>query len=471
MMALVIVAGAVLTFLSSLRAAYRNFSASTLEELARRTGRQARLSHYWAGLDREAWVVELLWLTNLGALFILLFLATVGSSLSGGLKAWAELFLLLAAAAAAGVAIPSAVAEPQAERIVLATLPVLHPLCLWLSPVYGLWQLLRKYSGQLAGAPSEETPASTIAEEIISAALEGERAGALRQEQKEMIEGVIAFHNVPVRKVMTPRMDIVFMHADITLADAERIAAEAGFSRYPVFERSRDEVLGVLHVRDLVGVVCAPSSQPTVRDLMRAPYFTPETTTVGALLRHMRRDRVHLAVVLDEFGGTAGLVTLRDVLEEILGEIEDEFDQEEARLLFRLAPGQAVLSGRLRIEEVNEEVGTDLPQDMGFETVGGLVLHMLGHVPRRGDTVTWGAVRLTVLRASERRATWLRLEREPTPAGRRAPEPDAGKSPSPAEPTGQPPNRDEEPGDGGERGADAERGDGEEGEGVGPHPT
>jgi CBS domain containing-hemolysin-like protein len=363
------------------------------------------------------------------------------------------------------VAIPSAVAEPQAERLVLGTLPAVHPLCLWLSPAYALWRLLRKYGARLAGAASEETPASAIAEEIISAALTGEKAGALRQEQKKMIEGVIEFHNVPVREVMTPRTDVVFMHAAVAFTDAQTIAAEAGFSRYPVFERSRDEVVGVLHIRDLVGVVCSPSSQPTVRDLMRPPYFTPETTTVGALLRHMRRDRVHLAVVLDEFGGSAGLVTLRDVLEEILGEIEDEFDrEEEAEPIVRLAHGQTELSGRVRIEEVNEELGTNLPQDLDFETVSGLVFHVLGHVPRRGDTVTWGGVRLTVLRASERRATWLRLEQEPTPAGRGAPEPDAGKSPLPTEPTAERPSQDGAPGDGGER---AQGGEG----GGGPEPT
>jgi CBS domain containing-hemolysin-like protein len=447
----VMVAAGVLTFLSSVRAAYRNSSASTLEELAKRTGRQGRLSHYWAGLARDAWVVELLWLTTLGAFFILLFVATVGSSPADGFRPWAEFFLLLAAAAAATVAVPQAVAEPQAERIVLATLPLTHPLGLWLRPVYALGQLLRMYGGRLGGAPSEETPASAIAEEIISAALEGERAGALRQEQKQMIEGVIEFHNAPVREVMTPRTDIVFMHAEIALADAQRIAAEAGFSRYPVFERSRDEVVGVLHIRDLVGVVCSTSSQPTVRDLMRAPYFTPETTTVGTLLRHMRRDRVHLAVVLDEFGGTAGLVTLRDVLEEILGEIEDEFDQAAVEPIVQLVSGKAELSGRVRIEEVNEALGTNLPQDLGFETLGGLIFHMLGHIPRRGDTVTCGPVRLTVLRALERRASWVRLEQEPPPADRRAPEAEAATGTSPTEPAAEHQDGDKAPGGGGER--------------------
>jgi CBS domain containing-hemolysin-like protein len=465
MMGFVIVVATALTFLSPVRAAYRGFSSSTLEGLAKRTAREARLSRYWAGLDRDAWVMELLWLTALAALLLLLFAATVergapgGGPPEGGRGAWAEFVLLVAVTAAVTVGIPHAVAEPHAERIVLATLPVVHPLGVGLSPLFSLWQLLRKYGARLAGAPSEETPASAIAEEIISAALEGEKAGALRQEQKKMIEGVIEFHNVPVREVMTPRTDIVFLHAETPLADAQVIAAEAGFSRYPVFERSRDEVVGVLHVRDLVGVVCSPSSQPSVRDLMRAPYFTPETTTVGTLLRHMRRDKVHLAVVLDEFGGTAGLVTLRDVLEEILGEIEDEFDQEEAEAIVRLAAGQAELSGRVRIEDVNQELGTDLPQDLDLETVGGLVFHLLGHVPRRGDAVTCGPVRLTVLRASERRATWVRLEREPEGQAEAGQSPARPSADTPPEPTAGRPG-----------GEEASRGGGT-GDGVGPEPT
>jgi putative hemolysin len=452
MIGFVILAALVVVFLTPIRAAYRNFSASTLEELAERTEREARLSHYWAGLDRDVWVMELLWLAALGALLLLLFVATVQRSAHGGVAPWAEFLLLAAVVVGATVGIPSAVAEPHAESIVLATLPVVRPLSVALSPLYGLWQLLRKYGGRLAGAASEETPASTTAEEIISAALEGEKAGTLRQEQKEMIEGVIEFHNAPVREVMTPRTDVVFMHAETALTDAQAIAAEAGFSRYPVFDRSRDEVVGVLHIRDLVAAICSPSSQPSVRDLMRAPYFTPETTTVGALFRHMRRDKVHLAVVLDEFGGTAGLVTLRDVLEEILGEIEDEFDQDEADAVVRVGPGQTELSGRVRIEDLNEEFGTNLPQDLDLETVGGLIFHLLGHVPRRGDTVTCGAVRLTVLRTSERRATWVRLEEE------RAAQSGADRARPPTEPTGERPDGEAAPA-------------GARDDGVGPEPT
>ncbi len=417
MVGLVIVLSAVVAVLSALRAGYRHFSHSTLDELARRTNRQEHLSRYLDGLDRDAWVTELLWLVALGALVLSTYLLSAGDGSQEPVRGWVEFVLLLVAMVVVAVGVPAAVAEPQAERIVLATLRLVHLLGRGLEPAYGLWQTLRKYGARLSGARSEETPAETIAEEILSAAVEGEKEGALEQEQKEMIEGVIEFHEAPVSEIMTPRTDIVFLHAQALLEEVKRTAAQSGFSRYPIFGKSRDDVVGVVHVRDLLARTGDLPPDATVREVMRPPYFTPETTPVGELLEEMRRGKVHLAVVLDEYGGTAGLVTLEDILEEIVGEIEDEFSPAEEELIVELAPGQAQLSGRARIEDVNEALGTSLPQDMDFETVGGFVFHVLGHVPQKGDTVTYGRVRLTVLEAYERQATRLLLERRPGRAG------------------------------------------------------
>jgi len=407
---LLVVVGVVVAFLSALSSAYRNFSHSTLDDLARRTSRQEHLGRYLSGLDRAAGVAQLVWSGGVVALVLIAYAVTVSGAPPEATWAWAEFVLVVLLVVAAAVAVPSAVAEPQAERLVLVSLPVVDLVARLLGPLYWLWQMFRRYGARLSGAPSEETPAEAIAEEILSAALEGEKEGALEQEQKEMIEGVIEFHDVPTTEVMTPRTDIVFLHAQTSLVEAQRIAMESGFSRYPVFEKSRDDVVGVLHVRGLLAATGQNTTESTVRQLMRPPYFTPETTPVGELLEDMRRRKVHLAVVLDEFGGTAGLVTLEDILEEIVGEIEDEFSPEEEEPIQVLRCGRAELSGRARIEEVNEVLGTDLPQDMDFETVGGFVFHILGHVPREGETVSHGRVKLTVLSAADRQANRLLLE-------------------------------------------------------------
>lgn len=430
-----VVSAVVLAGLSALRAGYRNFSHSRLDELARRTGREERLGRYLEGLDRDTWSTELLWTAGLAATVLSLYLAVVVGAEQMG-RAWAEFVVGLFLVVVFVVGVPAAVAEPQAERIVLATVPVVHAAARLLGPLYDLWSLLRKYGGRLSGAAAEETPAETIAEEILSAAVEGEKEGALEQEQKEMIEGVIEFHDVPVSEIMTPRTDVVFLPAEASLAEAKRVAVECGFSRYPVFEDSRDNVVGVLHVRDLLAATEDPERTP-VREVMRPAHFTPETTPVGELLEEMRRRKAHLTVVLDEYGGTAGVVTLEDILEEIVGEIEDEFSPEEEQPIVELAPGRAQLSGRARIDEVNEALGTDLPQDLDFDTVGGFVFHVLGRVPREGDSVTHGAVRLTVLEASERQATRLLLERLGGPGGETpsqgppAPEADSPDAPQP----------------------------------------
>ena len=428
-----VVLAVVVAGLSALRAGYRHFSHSRLDELARRTAREERLGRYLDGLDRDAWVSELLWLVGLGVLVLVLYVAAVAGAEEVG-WAWGKFLLGVFLMVVLGVGVAAAVAEPQAERIVLATVAAVHLVARLLGPLYGLWLLLRKYGGRLSGAPEEETPAETIAEEILSAAVEGEKEGALEQEQKEMIEGVIEFHDVPVSEIMTPRTDVVFLPAETSLAEAKRVAVESGFSRYPVFEDSRDNVVGVLHVRDLLATAAEDPARTPVRELMRPPYFTPETTAVGELLEDMRRRKVHLTVVLDEYGGTAGLVTLEDILEEIVGEIEDEFSPEEEQPIVELAPGRAQLSGRARIDDVNEALGTDLPRDLDFDTVGGFVFHVLGRVPREGDTVTHGTIKLTVLEASDRQATRLLLERPGGPGGGAQDEPagpPSGSEPAP----------------------------------------
>jgi len=404
---------ALVAALSALASAYRNFAHNTLEELARKLERQKFLVSYMSGMDRDTWTVHILWSMAMGALLVLCFettLATPGVELA---SAVGQFVLLVAVLLVLAVGVPAAIAEPQAERVVLATVREVRLVSRALSPLYLLWHLLRRYGARLSGAPREETPAETIAEEILSAAVEGELEGALGQEQKDMIEGVIHFHQGPVSEIMTPRTDIVFLQAETTIEDAQRIAVQSGFSRYPVFENSRDDIVGVIHVRDLLADASGISPKDPVQTCMRPPYLTPETTPVGELLEEMRRRQVHLAIVLDEYGGTAGLVTLEDILEEIVGEIEDEFSPVEEEPIRVLDDRRFELSGRARIEDINTELGVELPSDLDFETVGGFVFHVLGHLPQKGEVVTHDNLRLTVMEATKRQAKKLLLEKLP----------------------------------------------------------
>jgi len=256
-------------------------------------------------------------------------------------------------------------------------------------------------------------------EEVLETVEEGEREGSLSKTEADMIESIMDLDQSTVRDVMTPRADIIAVQADATLAEAVRTINDEGVSRVPIYGEDRDDVIGVLYARDLIAYWKPDEPNGTnpakLRDLMRKPFFVPENKPVNDLLAEMRARKVHLAVVLDEFNGTTGLITIEDVLEEIVGEIHDEYDdvEEEAATTAtaeELASGTMDVDGRTPIEDVNKALSVELPVEDDFETMGGLVFNRLGAVPRVGDTVHLDEVALTVLEADERTVKKLKVQ-------------------------------------------------------------
>ena len=246
-------------------------------------------------------------------------------------------------------------------------------------------------------------------EEILETVEEGEREGSFTSEEADMIESIIEMETSLVKDVLTPRADVVMLQADASLEEAVALARGEGYSRVPVYGKDRDDVIGVLYAHDLLAHWRSTEDDDaenlTVRQLMRTPFFVPENKPLNDLLREMRARKVHMAVVLDEFNGTEGLVTIEDLLEEIVGEIEDEYDtseedagpsdEEKAAGIFRC-------EGRATIDEVNERYEIALPEEEDFDTLGGLVFHRLGKVPEPGEKIEIGNVIITVVEADER---------------------------------------------------------------------
>jgi CBS domain containing-hemolysin-like protein len=246
-------------------------------------------------------------------------------------------------------------------------------------------------------------------EEVLETLEEGEREGSFTSDEAEMIESIIDMGQVTVEDVLTPRSDMAMLPRDTTLREAIEFVLEDGHSRIPVYGRDRDEVIGILYAHDLLVHASRGTTGRPIASIMRPAFFVPETKPLNALLNEMRGRKVHMAIVLNEYGGTAGLVTIEDVLEEIVGEIEDEYDEGEA------TPEQTgsdtlLVEGRTPIEEVNRALEIALPVPEDFETVGGLVFHRLGKVPQKGDRVTVDNVALTVTDADERTVKQLRVE-------------------------------------------------------------
>jgi len=243
--------------------------------------------------------------------------------------------------------------------------------------------------------------------ELIATLADAEQRELIAPDSRIMLEGVIRMADMIAGDVMVaaPRMDLL----DIDAPYDELLAAviETGHSRFPVYEGQRDNIIGILLAKDLLKLQRAP--ELNLRTLLRPAVFVPESKNLNELLRDFRSNRNHLAIVIDEFGNTAGLITIEDVLEEIVGEIEDEFDEIQAdEGIFTLADGSQRVAGDADIAVVNRALGVELPDDV-FDTIGGLVAHEHGRVPRRGETVTVGGLAFTVMLTRGGAVRWFKV--------------------------------------------------------------
>ncbi len=215
-----------------------------------------------------------------------------------------------------------------------------------------------------------------------------------------------------VSQIMTPRTDMISIPASCSWDEMLQQAINGGHTRIPVYGRNRDDILGILHTKDLLPELAREPEkrgEPWTK-LLRQPVFVPETKPIDALLQELQRGRNHMVVVLDEYGGVSGLVTMEDVLEEIVGEIVDEYDAAHVEGLRELAPGVCEALGRVHIDEINERLGLELPEDADYDTIGGFVFNELGHIPTAGEDLLWRNVRITVLDATRRRIERVRIE-------------------------------------------------------------
>jgi CBS domain containing-hemolysin-like protein len=252
-------------------------------------------------------------------------------------------------------------------------------------------------------------------EEVLDLVEEGEREGSFATAEADMIGAIMDLPTETAGDILIPRADVSMIRADATLAEAVAFVNEDGHSRVPAYGADRDDVLGVLYARDLLGFWGKPEvARLKVRDVMRPVYFVPASKTLPDLLVEMRTRKVHIAVVLNEFRGTAGIITVEDLLERIVGDIEDEYDEPlAARAAFAdgsVSRDSMDVEGRALLEDVNRAIGVSLPLDEDFETVGGLVFHRLGRVPKVGDRLRVEDVDFTVMDADDRTVKRVRLE-------------------------------------------------------------
>ena len=234
-----------------------------------------------------------------------------------------------------------------------------------------------------------------------------ENEGTMEEDERTMIRGVFGLDETTVREIMTPRTDIAAVDTESTPEEAIKLIIERGFSRIPLYEKNADTIVGIVYAKDLFRYLAEGSPPAHLADIARKPFFVPESKRVDDLLTEMRKQRTHMAIVVDEYGGTAGLVTIEDMLEEIVGEIVDEHDIGE-ELIVRVSDEEALMDGRVSIDEVNEMFHTNVDaQD--FDTVGGCIFHLLGRMPVVGDESETDGIRLRVLSMDGHRVKRVRV--------------------------------------------------------------
>lgn len=247
------------------------------------------------------------------------------------------------------------------------------------------------------------------AEEIHDFIEASEEEGLVNEEESEMIRSIFSLGSIIVREIMIPRTDMACVSVEASIREVLDTIISCGHSRIPVYEHSIDNIIGLLYAKDLLKCWGEQQEQVLVRRIIRAPYFIPETKNLEQLLQEFKRKRVHLAIVIDEYGGTSGLITIEDLLEQIVGDIQDEYDSEE--VLFTVnSDGSITADARMPVDELEEFFTIQIERDK-FDSVGGLIFHLIGKIPTSGEIVEGAGLQLTIIEADERKIIRVRVAR------------------------------------------------------------
>lgn len=309
-----------------------------------------------------------------------------------------------------GIAVPKALAIRNPERTALTLFTPINLIRQAVSPLVGIAGLLARPVVRLVGGRSAPAGPFVTQEEMRMLVNVGENEGVIQQEEEDLIHSIFEFGDTVAREVMVPRPYIVAVEDSRTVANAADLALQSGHTRLPIYKETIDNVVGVATVQDMLRVIRQHDEDAPVMRVMRPVYYVPESKKVDELLRELQKGRMHMAIVVDEYGGTAGLVTIEDLLEEIVGEIQDEYDV-EPQMIEQVSPYETKMDARVPLDDVNELLGTDWEAE-DSDTIGGFVYEQLGKIPIPGDTADIGEYVITVLSTEGTRLKQLSIVRQ-----------------------------------------------------------
>lgn len=310
------------------------------------------------------------------------------------------------------LAVPHPWAKYNGERVLARTYGLLLAVA-WLSrPMLYLFSFYDHVIRRLAGVAETNTEEAEEEkqEELLSAVEQGRMEGVVDKEEQEMIENVLELSDKQVGEIMTPRTEVIAVSVNAPLAELLKIMIEEGHSKVPVYDGTIDSVVGIIYSRDLLTEVGGNAHDFSIRNKMREAYFVPETKPLRALLREFQQQKLQIAVVLDEYGGTAGVITIEDIMEELVGDIADEFEDNEPESIHRISPGAIEADARVYIDDLNKEYELELPDEEDYDTLGGFVFSHLGYIPKTGESFEYQGLKFIISAAEARRVKRIRIE-------------------------------------------------------------
>ncbi len=324
-----------------------------------------------------------------------------------------SLLLCLCFFALFGLAIPHSWSKYAGEGFLAFTYPLLKILLIVFKPLLFIFHVCDDLVRRLSDVQEKtaDQAQDEKQEELLSLVEEGRIEGAVDEEELDMIEGVLELAEKTVEEIMTPRTDIIAIPVESDLQTVLKTINEAGHSRIPVYRENIDNVLGLVYAKDLLNQIGKDSDGFSLRKEMRDTYFVPETKLLRDLLHEFQEQKLHMAIVLDEYGGTAGIVTIEDILEELVGEIVDEYEQQPEESFRLISDDVAEVDARMYIDDINEEFEVELPDEEDYDTLGGFVFSYLGYIPKTGESFEYKNLRFTIIAAETRKIKYIRLEK------------------------------------------------------------
>jgi putative hemolysin len=304
---------------------------------------------------------------------------------------------------------PKTIAIKNPERFALLMTKPFFTILVIFHPIIVFFTYISKGISKLLGISSTEVGEILTTEELKAVVKLGEEDGILEKEEQEMIRSIFEFSDTIVREIMTPRTDAVCIDINTTISDAIQLIQEKGHSRIPVFEEKIDNIVGIIYAKDLLGIPDS-GNHTNLKNFLREAIFMPETKNIEELLQQMKKSKFHLAIVIDEYGGMAGLVTLEDIIEEIIGEIRDEYDVNEKPEFTKIANERYLVDASMNMNDLAEKIECEFPKDDDdYDTIGGFILSTLGKLPTKGEIINYNNIKIIVKEISKRRIRKLEI--------------------------------------------------------------